>query len=165
MQDKTTNSFTPNKSRTHFLATDPHKAMQEMMDTIDRVRSVYERETEALENLDTRAFLSLQEEKIETTGVYKSGIEDILRRKDEMKDIDPKIKRELERMQADFVKLSSKNMSALKRMQRTMGRLGETVQRIAKDSAKKQRAFSYGQSGRMADDENKRVSIGVSETA
>lgn len=165
MQNRQTNSFRPNKARSTFLATDPHKAIQEMMDTIDRVRNVYERETAALENLDTRAFLELQPEKIETANVYKAGIEDILRRKDEMKAVDPAVKMKLERMQADFAQLSAKNMGALKRMQKTMARLGETVQRIAKDSVNKQNALSYGESGRMAENNQKRVSIGVSETA
>lgn len=165
MQNRTHNEIRGQKGRTTFLAADPHKAMQEMMDTIDRVRGVYERETEALEKLDTQGFLDLQGEKLETANLYKAGIEDIIRRKAEMKTIDPAVKKELERMQADFAKLTSKNMNALKRMQRTMGRLGETVQKIAKDSVRKERAISYGEGGRMHEDTKKRVSIGVSETA
>ena len=149
----------------NFLSADPNKAMQEMMDVIDRMRGVYVRETEALESMDTKGFIALQDEKLQTTNIYKSGIEDILRRKRELKAVDPALKRDLERMQADFAALSSKNMDALKRMQRTMERLGQTVQRAAKESVNKQRAFSYGESGKIHNDERKGVSIGVSETA
>ena len=163
--DTRTNTYSTSASRKTFLSSDPQKAIQEMMETIDRMRNVYELETDALENLDTKAFLSLQNEKLQTTNIYKSGIEDILARKDEMKKIDPAIKKELERMQADFTELSAKNMSALKRMQRTMERLGNTVQKVAKESVKKQRVFSYGESGKLHSDDDKRVSIGVSETA
>ncbi|HOO82286.1 MAG TPA: flagellar protein FlgN [Alphaproteobacteria bacterium] len=149
----------------NFLSADPNKAMQEMMDVIDRMRGVYVRETEALEDMDTKGFIALQDEKIQATNIYKSGVEDILRRKCEMKAVNPALKRDLERMQADFAALSSKNMDALKRMQRTMERLGQTVQRAAKESVNKQRAFSYGESGKIHNDERKSVSIGVSETA
>lgn len=135
------------------------------MDVIDRMRGVYVRETEALEDMDTKGFIALQDEKIQATNIYKSGVEDILRRKCEMKAVNPALKRDLERMQADFAALSSKNMDALKRMQRTMERLGQTVQRAAKESVNKQRAFSYGESGKIHNDERKSVSIGVSETA
>jgi len=148
-----------------FLSANPNKAMQEMMDVIDRMRGIYTRETEALEALDSKGFMALQEEKLQTTNVYKSGIEDILRRKTEMKNVDPALKKELERMQSDFAELSSNNMSALKRMQRTMERLGQTVQRAAKESVNRQRAYSYSPSGTLQKDERKSISTGISETA
>ena len=160
------NSVNTNKQgRSGFLSADPHKAMQEMMDTIDHMRGVYEQETEALESLDARRFVDLQQDKIQATDLYKTGIQEILKRKDEMKRIDPSMKRDLERMQNDFATLSQKNMNALKRMQKTMERLGETIQHAAKESLKKQQNFSYGESGRLKGEEQKRMSIGVSETA
>ncbi len=153
------------KTGKNIFSADPNKAMQEMMDTIDRMRGVYERETSALESLDTKEFLSLQDEKLQTTNDYKSGIEEIMRRKGSIKAADPALKKELERMQVDFSELSAKNLTALKRMQRTMERLGNTVQKAAKESVNKHRAFSYGESGQLQKNERKSVSIGVSETA
>ena len=147
------------------LSSDPRRAIQEMMDTIDVMRSVYERETEALEKLDTKGFLSIQDEKLQTANVYKARIEEIMARKNEMREIDPSMKKELERSQAKFSELAAKNLTALKRMQRTTERLGGTIQKIAKDSVNKQNTFSYGETGQMHKNEKKRVSIGVSETA
>ncbi|MCB9982319.1 MAG: hypothetical protein H6861_01420 [Rhodospirillales bacterium] len=148
-----------------FLSADPNKAMQEMMDVIDHMRGVYIRETDALEHMDTKGFLALQDEKIQATNIYKSGIEDILQRKNEMKSVQPNLKKQLERMQAEFAALSSQNMVALKRMQRTMERLGQTVQKAAKESVNRQRAFSYTPSGQLQHDERKGISTGISETA
>ncbi len=148
-----------------ILHADPKKAMQEMMDMIDHMRGVYETETEALERYDTKAFLALQDDKLQATKAYRAGVEDIIRRRDEMRDIDVNMKRQVEKMQKDFADLSVKNMSALKQMQKTMERLGETVQKVAKDAVNKESAFSYGDSGRLNQDDKKRVSIGISETA
>lgn len=147
------------------LNTDPKKAMQEMMDMIDHMRGVYETETDALERFDAKGFLAIQEEKLHATNAYRAGIEDIIRRKDEIRGVDSSIKRKIEKMQQDFADLSIKNMAALKQMQKTMERLGETVQKVAKDTVNKQNAFSYGDSGRLNASEKKSVSIGVSETA
>lgn len=158
-------SMRKSKNANGPLHADPNRAMQEMMDTIDQVRNVYERETEALDRLDTKAFIAIQDEKIQATNIYKTRIEEILRRKAEMKNVEPHIKRDLEQMQANFAELSSKNMNSLKRMQKTMTRLGETVQKVAKESVNKEQAFSYGNSGRLDSHERKSVSIGVSETA
>ncbi|MBL4805563.1 MAG: hypothetical protein JKY71_11960 [Alphaproteobacteria bacterium] len=149
----------------HVLNADPKKAMQEMMDMIDHMRGVYENETAALERFDAKGFLAVQEEKLQATNAYRAGVEDILRRRSEMRGVDTDMKRKIERMQKDFSDLSVKNMSALKQMQKTMERLGETVQKVAKDAVNKQNAFSYGDSGRLNENERKRVSIGVSETA
>lgn len=147
------------------LSADPKKAIQEMMDTIDQVRNVYTRETDILEKMDMKAFLALQSEKLQTTHIYKTRVEEILARKTEMQNIDPAVKTKLRAMQSDFADLSQSNMTALKRMQKTMERLGGKIQTIAKDSVNKERAFSYGESGKLFEDNKKRVSIGVSETA
>ncbi len=148
-----------------ILNADPNKAMQEMMDMIDHMRGVYENETEALERFDAKGFLAVQEDKLQATNAYRAGVEDIIRRKAEMRNADANLKRQIERMQNDFAELSVKNQSALKQMQKTMERLGETVQKVAKDAVNKQNAFSYGDSGRLNANDKKRVSIGVSETA
>jgi prefoldin subunit 5 len=144
---------------------DPDKALSEMIETIRRLKDIYERETEALLNVDTHGFLAVQDEKLDTAKQYQTGVEAIMLNKAEMRKADPALKNELERMQGHFTELSFKNMDALKRMQRTMERLGHTIRKAAKNEAKKQRAFSYGANCAMRDDNKKRISLGLSETA
>lgn len=149
-----------------FLSADPNRAMQEMMDTIDTLRGVYIRETDALNNTDTKAFLELQEKKLDIARKYQMGIEDLLARKDQMKTVNPLLKNRLATMQKEFAELADRNMEALKRMQRCTERLGAVIMNAAKESASKQRAVAYGQCGTMKDrNEKKTVSMGISETA
>lgn len=148
-----------------MLPTNPERAIQEMMVRIDELRAVYMEETDALEKSDTARFLKLQDTKLESARRYQLGIEEILSRKDEMQRIDPMLKTRLQKMQADFSGLAHSNMTALKRMQRTMERLGGTVRNAAKDAVNKQRSYSYGESGILKSNEKRVVSTGISETA
>ena len=148
-----------------ILSASPDKAMNEMMETIDALRGVYIEENKALEDVDTKAFMDLQSRKFETAKLYQKGVEEILARKDEMRRVDPSLKRKLERMQADFGKLAAENRESIKRMQRTMERLSNTVRNAAKDAVNKQQATSYGECGRLHTTEKRVVSTGISETA
>lgn len=148
-----------------LLSSDPEKAMQEMMETIDSLRDVYVRETDALESVDTKAFLDIQEEKLSAAKRYQMNVEQMLARREELKEVNPLLRKRLEEMQAEFAELSKKNVEALERMQRTTDRLGDTIRDAAKEAAKKNNAFSYGESGTMHGAEKKSVSMGVSETA
>lgn len=147
------------------LSSDPKRAMQDMMETIDGLRSIYIEETSALQSADTPRFLNIQDKKLATARKYQKGIEEIMARKNEMRRVDPALKRKLETMQADFSTLASENMDALKRMQRTMERIGHTVRSAAKDAVNKQRSYSYGENGHLRGNENKVVSTGIIETA
>ena len=148
------------------LSSDPGIAMQEMMDTIDTLRAVYVRETDALVVADTKAFLALQEEKLEAARAYQETVQEFLTRKEEMKNVNPLMKKQLEDMQSEFSSLAKKNMDALQSMQRSVERLGSTIRNAAKDSAQKERAVSYGEGGRLQSTEQKVISTGsVSETA
>jgi hypothetical protein len=144
---------------------DPNKTLSDLIATIRQLRAVYERETEALTNIDTQGFLGVQDEKFQCAKNYQAGVAIIMNHKNEMKKADPVLKKELETMQADFSELSHRNMIALERMQRIIQRLGNTMRRAAKDEAKKRRGVSYGENGAMKDDNKKRISLGVSETA
>lgn len=146
-------------------AINPDTALEGVMATIRQLFTVYERETEALENVDTNTFLSLQDEKITSARAYQTGMENLLARKDEIRKASPATKQRFEQMQADFSALSQRNMEALSRMRRTMDRLGETLRRVAKDTARKQQVISYGADGTLREDDRKRISTGVSETA
>lgn len=146
-------------------AQNPDAALENMMATIRQLVTVYELETQALENVDTNTFLSLQDEKIAKARLYQTGMEELLGRKEEIRKANPAVKQKFEQMQADFSALSRRNMEALSRMQRTMERLGGTLRRAAQDAAKKQRAVSYGSNGILRDDDGKQISMGISETA
>lgn len=148
-----------------LLSATPEKAMNEMMDTIDSLRSVYIEENKTLENVDTEGFMALQDKKFATAKLYQQGIAEILIRKDEMRRVDPALKRKLERMQADFTTLAAENKDALKRMQRTMERLNNTIRSATKEAINKNQATSYGECGRMQDMKKRVVSTGISETA
>lgn len=148
------------------LSSNPKKAMQEMMDTIDELRFVYEQETSALLKCDAKAFMALQDNKIVFARHYQSGIEQMLSRREEMKKVDFDTRKKLEDMQADFAQLARKNMAALERMQKALDRFSGTLREAAKDAVKKQRATSYTATGAMAMDEVKRITTGtISETA
>ncbi|MCC6598370.1 MAG: hypothetical protein IT559_06240 [Alphaproteobacteria bacterium] len=141
------------------------KSLEDMMLTINQLFKIYELETEALERVDTKTFLALQDEKIATARLYQSGMQNLLERKNEMRKAAQPVRARFEQMQADFSVLSRKNMEALSRMQRTMERLGGTLRKAAKDATKKQRALSYGANGIVPDDDKRQISMGVSETA
>lgn len=160
------NTNAPAAGLLQALPSDPNKAMQQMMDTIDQLRNVYEQETEALGNVDTKSFLALQDDKQRAAEIYKNEVEEALTRKEELRKADPALKRNLEKMQADFSELSHKNMEALKRMQKTMDRLSGTLRGAAKEAVEKQRTFSYNQNGYVQSNKKKRISTGsISETA
>jgi DNA repair exonuclease SbcCD ATPase subunit len=147
------------------LPRDPDKAIQDVIATIARLQSVYQRETQALEEVDAKAFLAEQDEKFEVAKIYQARVQEVMQRKNELRAANPELKAKLEDMQAEFSQLSHRNMKALKRMQRTMERLGNTIRRAAKEETRKQRTFSYGANGTLKDDEKKRISMGISETA
>ena len=148
-----------------LLSRDPVTAMQEMMSTIDSIRDVYTRETDALTSSNTKAFLEIQDEKLQAARRYQKSIEEMLTRTDEMKAMNPLTKKRLFEMQREFSDLTKKNLEALDRMQRTVASLGETISQVARDSAKKHRTFSYGQTGKVQEGTKRTVSMGVSETA
>ena len=154
------------KQEEFSLSSKPQKAMQEMMDTIDQLREVYERETDALLRSDAKEFMAMQEEKLDVARKYQSGIGQMLERKDEMKSVDPDMRTKLENMQQEFSGLAQENMQALERMRRCMDTLGTTLRKAATDAAKKDRTFAYTANGMTNVDESKTISTGsFSETA
>ena len=147
----------------YALSADPHKAMQEMMATIDSLRTLYMEENAALDKCDTRTFLTLQERKIESARRYQSGIAQMLERRDEMRTADPAMRQRLVTMQEDFSTLTAANVKALDRVQRGVKRLGERIMNAARDAAQKE-AVNYGKKGLLKKYKGP-VSIGVSESA
>ena len=64
------NGTTGNAAQKFMLSKDPGRAMQEMMDTINDLKTVYLEENEALMESDLRTFLKLQERKVNAAEKY-----------------------------------------------------------------------------------------------
>lgn len=143
----------------------PNAVMNDIMQTIDRLRDVYVRETEALESANAPAFMDLQDEKVTQARAYQSSMEQILRRKEEMRLADPTLKQKLLAMQADFAQLSEKNLKALEKMKNASVRLGNAIRSSVKENARKEYILGYGETGALNSDKNKPISTGLSETA
>lgn len=145
------------------LSASPEKAMQEMMEAIDGLRDVYAEETEALQQIDTMKFLKLQDKKITAARNYQSGIDQILKRRDEFKSTPEDVREELKKKQEEFSALATANIEALDRMHKTVRRLGERVMNAAREAAIKN-SPNYSSKGSM-NHKNRGVSIGINESA
>lgn len=149
--------------RRYTLPKNANKAMQEMMDVIDRLRISLVEETAALKDADTKTFLSLQDKKIEVARDYMEGITQMISRKEEMKKADPTLINKLEEMRTDFSEIAFENHAALDRMRYGMKRLGERIMEAARDTAKREDQIIYGANGHMKT--GSKATIGVNESA
>jgi len=168
MSRKQVENSAPEKTAAHHrtqAAINPAILIDEMIDSVRRLRGVYEHETEALSQCDAKTFLSLQDQKLDAARDYQEKAHRIMARKNELKDIDPALKARLEETHADFSVLMGKNREALERMQRTNERLGNTIRSAAKKAMQRERAVSYGESGKMDTEKRKIISTGMIETA
>ena len=145
------------------LPNDPNRAMQEMMGTIDRLRSSLVDETAALKEADTQTFLSLQDEKLDVARDYLEGMTQLLARKDELKKADPALIQKLELMRTDFAETAYENHAALERMKNGMKRLGERIMETARETSRKERQIIYGASGQMQ--AGMKSTMGINESA
>ena len=147
------------------LSRNPAKAMQEMMDTINHLHQVYIKETDALNDSDTNGFLNLQEEKLTAAHHYQDHISQIIQRKDEMRNLDPSMRRKLQNMHDELSRLGQKNARALERMKKGVDRLAGTLRNAAKSAAEKSQGQHYGATGHIKKTRNKALSTGsISET-
>lgn len=155
----------PDPSTLRTLSRDPNTAMQEMMETIDHLRDVYQRESEALRNGDVESFMSVQEEKLATAYQYQSDIQDLMDRGETLKEQGRKeLIQELQAKYEEFTKATQHNVTALERMDRIMGRIGERLISAAKRAAM-QDSCSYSASGAIQGKARDVVTTGVIETA
>lgn len=149
---------------TSVLSANPAEALQDMMQTLDTLRSVYEEETKALQVSDIKAFFALQNKKIAAAQDYHAGIAELITRKDEMLDVHPDMKTIFGRKHDEFSTVARDNMEALDRMRRTVDRLGNRMIRAARDSAARESA-SYSAKGHMSGGRNKPITMGLNESA
>lgn len=155
----------PDPSTLRTLSRDPNTAMQEMMETIDHLRDVYQRESEALRSGDVQGFMRVQEEKLTTAYQYQSDMQDLMERSDTLKQNGREdIIKELQAKYEEFTNATEENVTALERMDRVMGRITERLINAAKRAAM-QDSCSYSASGAIKGKARDVVTTGVIETA
>lgn len=147
----------------YALASDPNKAIQEMMQTIDSLRGVLVQETVALDKTDTETFFALQDKKLEIARRYQAGMAELLTRKEELRAADPALKARLATMQDYFHATTVENRHSLDRMRRGTQRLGERIMSFARKAAEKETRIVYGANGHMQ--EGGKASMGINESA
>lgn len=157
--------MTQQASNQLILSESPQKAVQEVISIISDLQSVYEEETQALEQSRVQDFLVLQERKLHAAKLYETGLAQILERRDEMRGVDKNLKNKLTVMQQDFAHLAFQNKKALDRMRRMTARLGETIRDTAKNVIESRGATSYDAAGGLNKKKSGNMSVGISETA
>lgn len=166
-QNETTATELPKSMNTERprrrLPNDPNRAMQEMMVVIDRLRGSLEEETAALKKADTKTFLSLQDQKLDVAYDYLDGMNQLIARKDELKNASPALKNKLEEMRISFSETAQENHAALERMKNGMKRLGERIMETARESSRKQKQIIYGGNGQMQ--AGLKTTMGINESA
>ena len=146
------------------LSKDTNTALREVTSTIKKMEQVFVDETKALNEIDSKAFMALQEQKLSIAREYHNDMGQILARKDELKKADPAIKNTLDKMHEKFSEITKNNLKAIERMGRCTERLGDTLRNAAIRSAQKQRSYSYGENGAISSASKRRaISSGISE--
>jgi len=127
---------TANKGKTDAPASfDPDRTILRMMQTVDFLRGVMERETQALSASDSSGFLDLQDEKVEAARLFQTETALMMDRKDDLKNANPALKAQLEHTREEFAKTAAENLEALERMRKSTKRLGDRIMSSARVSA------------------------------
>ncbi len=144
---------------------DINTLIKHFIHSFNELKIIFEMESEALEHTDTPRFLALQEQKKHKAHAYQNDIAILLARKHELKQADNALKSTLENIQREYTALMTRNMRAIKRIQRSTERLGNTLRKAASEAVRKNRIFSYGANGTLREDNKRKISISLSETA
>ncbi len=167
-----TNTLNRKQNETHkhdrasaLVKRDPNKAIQQMMDTIDALRHVYDQETEALQRTDIKGFLDVQDKKLDVTARYHREAITLLNNKDEIKDrVDPALRQKLLSMEEKFTASTRDNLDAIEKASRIMKRLHDRIMSAARRTAINE-SVQYGSSGELNGEKRKVVTTGINETA
>lgn len=155
----------PDPEKLRSLSRDPDKAMQEMMETIDHLKTVYAKENEALKNGDIYSFMKMQEEKLLSAYQYQSDIKNMMGRAQEIRENgSAALITEMKSKYQEFEEIGQQNKERLERMDRIMGRIGNRLIEAAKRAAMSESA-SYSASGSISGKAKEVVTTGVIETA
>lgn len=130
---------------------------------VTALRDVMIKENEALEHSSTRTFMELQEEKVDTARRYELLVTSLMNRPAEIKTADARLKEQLERLQASFGEVATKNRAHIERMRNATKLLGDRIMKGAREEAERQSQFAYGASGTMQ--KGTKTLIGVDERA
>lgn len=152
-----------NGGGTLVLNKDPRKAMQEMMDIIDGLKSTMHEETEAVRQSDIKLFAALQEKKMVAATLYQDGVNQMIARKEEMKAVPTPLKEQLAAKRTDFMHVARENMRMLERMRTSMQRLSDRIMRAAKAEVESTTKFVYGAHGKL--EGSGKASLGINERA
>lgn len=145
------------------LSRDPNKAMQEMMQTIDRLHATLMAETKVLKETDTKSFMAMQDEKVIVAREYLDGMKQLIDRKDEIKNADERLIIKLEEARKNFAETAHENYAAINRMKNGMKRLGDRIMETARETARKEKQFTYGANGHLMSSTS--GTIGINESA
>ena len=136
--------------------------LKDLIITITALRDVLLRENDALGATNTRAFMDIQDEKVSTARKYEALMVELMSRED-IKNADPQIKKQLFALEKGFTDVMKDNMRNLERMKSATEKLGERIMKSARKSAESMTQFAYGSAGTMQ--KGNKASIGVSEQA
>lgn len=152
----------PAEAKTPRLPSNPNKAMQQMMNTIDELRLRMIDETAALKEANTTLFMELQDQKLVVARTYLDGMTELMSRKDELKDADPALKERFEQTRQKFAVIAKENLEVLDKMKGGMKQLEERIIVAARKEADKENKFAYGSNGYLQNGVASR--IGVNES-
>lgn len=136
--------------------------LKDLIVTITALRDVLLKENDALENTNSRAFMDIQDEKLTVARKYEVLMSDLLSR-DDIKNADPEIKKQLLTLEKGFTTVMQENFTRLDRMKRATEGLGERIMKSARKSAENMTQFAYGATGSMQ--KGNKATIGLSEQA
>lgn len=151
------------KDKNYKVPADTNLALTHTIVAVNALADVLQRETQALKDTKTKAFMDLQDEKVEAGRLYELLVTTLMDRGSAVKKADPKLKARLQSMQTRFGEIAAENLKWLERMKNATGRLGETIMREARKSAEKQTQFAYGATGTMQ--KGNKALIGFDERA
>lgn len=151
----------PKREKHYTVPAEMNVAILHTIIAVTALRDVLTKETEALKQTNTAAFLELQDEKVEVARRYETLVNALMDRGAEIKTADAKLQDQLQRLQKDFSATSKENLQWIERMRAATEKLGERIMKSARRSAESQTQFAYGATGKMQ--RGSKVSIGTDE--
>lgn len=143
----------------------PDQAVAAAITHMKDVHDIIAAENDALDKLDTKTFLALQDEKTMRVRTYQNTLINLRQNRDSLKTVSPLLKKQLEDTQVEFALIARKNLEALARMNRVSERFKETLHRAAQKAHKNKITGRYTESGEIDARSKRNASMGVSDTA
>lgn len=147
----------------YAVPADINVALLHTIISVTALRDVMIRESEALEHSNTRAFMDMQDEKVEVARRYELLVSTLMDRAAEIKSADAKLRAQLERLQESFGSTAKVNRERIERMRNATKALSERIMKSAREEAQNLTQFAYGSNGRMQ--RGSKASIGTDERA